>query len=298
MASSAAIPGPKRKVLARRIFFGAILLIISCGLLYLDFLTRTSYGLGLMVAYSMVFGLRELSRMLESLGPVLWKGPSGVAAFLVVAAQVVQHEARLTNLPISLGDAVIALYVLILFAYQLRYTPTRERLFSLILTTFGIVYILVLGSYVLKVRYLDDAGFGGNAGYAAILYLVLAAKGTDMFAFFTGRFLGKRKLIPWISPGKTVAGGVGGLLGAVGITVAFALGSDLGRVFDWRIALPLGIIVGLSATAGDLVESLIKRSAAVKDSGGLVPEFGGVLDIIDCILFVAPTIYFAALLAR
>jgi phosphatidate cytidylyltransferase len=136
-----------------------------------------------------------------------------------------------------------------------------------------------------------------NIGYAAILYLVLAAKGTDMFAFFAGRFLGKRKLIPWISPGKTWAGGVGGLAGCVGITYAFLTYSDLGRVFNWRAALPLGIIVGLSAMAGDLVESLLKRSTAVKDSGGLVPEFGGVLDIIDCILFAAPTIYVAALLA-
>jgi phosphatidate cytidylyltransferase len=118
-----------------------------------------------------------------------------------------------------------------------------------------------------------------------------------MFAFFTGRFLGKRKLIPWISPGKTWAGGLGGLAGAVLITAAFARWSSLGQVIGWSAVLPVGILMGASATAGDLVESLLKRSSAVKDSGGLVPEFGGVLDIIDCILFVAPTIYLTVLLA-
>ncbi len=282
---------PKRNVVARRIFFGAILLAIACGLLYLDYRTGRSFGIAAMTAYSVVFGLRELHRMLESIAPVLWKPHSYLAGLLVVGAQAAQHELPIAA-PVALADAAIVLFVLAFLTEQLRHTPTRERLLSIVLTIFGVVYILVLGSFVLKVRYLPDVG------PEAVLYLVLAAKGTDMFAFFTGRFLGSRKLIPWISPGKTVAGAVGGILGAIGITFAFALGTDLGLVFPWRVALPLGIIVGLSAMAGDLVESLIKRSAAVKDSGGLVPEFGGVLDIIDCILFVAPAIYFGALLAR
>ena len=136
-----------------------------------------------------------------------------------------------------------------------------------------------------------------SVGYAAVLYMVLVAKGTDMFAFFTGRFLGKRKMIPWISPGKTWAGGVGGVAGAVLITAAFVQWSSLGRIFGWSMVVPLGILMAVVASAGDLVESLVKRSAAVKDSGGLVPEFGGVLDIIDCILFAAPAVYFAVLLA-
>jgi phosphatidate cytidylyltransferase len=291
--------GKKSAVLFRRILFGAILLVISCGLLYLDWVTRRSFGIGAMVAYSMVFGLRELYRMLETIAPVPWKLPAYVTGFLVVAAQVAQHEfPGVVRFQGSLGDALIVAFVLVFLAAQLRFEPTRERLLSIVLLLFGVLYVMVLGSYVLKVRYLDDLGLGANVGYAAILYLVLAAKGTDMFAFFSGRYLGRRKLIPWISPGKTWAGAVGGLLGAVFITVSFALYSDLSRVTDWRAAVPSGIIMGLSSMIGDLVESLIKRSSAVKDSGGLVPEFGGVLDIIDSILFVAPTIYLGACARR
>jgi phosphatidate cytidylyltransferase len=117
-----------------------------------------------------------------------------------------------------------------------------------------------------------------------------------VFAFFTGRFLGKRKLIPKVSPGKTWAGAVGGLLGCVAITCLFSVCSDLGRVFPWTLAPVWGILVGISAQAGDLVESLLKRCAQVKDAGRLVPEFGGVLDIIDSILFCAPVIYLGAIL--
>jgi phosphatidate cytidylyltransferase len=296
----AATPAKKPGVLFRRIVFGALLLLISCGLLALDYWKQTSYGIGAMVAYSMVFGLRELYRMLEAIAPVLWKRGAQATGFAVVAAQVLQHElASPIQRGFPVAEIAMAAFVLAFLAYQLRFEPSRERLISIVLTLAGVVYILFLGSFVLKVRYLDDVvPVGPGLGYAAVLYLVLAAKGTDMFAFFTGRFLGKRKLIPWISPGKTVAGGVGGLLGAVAITCAFVRFSDLGKVFGWSSVVPFGIIIGLSATAGDLVESLINRSAAVKDSGGLVPEFGGVLDIIDCILFVAPTIYVGALLAH
>lgn len=292
----------KRKaVLVKRVSFGAMLLAISCGLLLLDWHLGKSYGIAAMVAASMVFGLPELHRMLRSIGEVEWAVPQRVAGFLVVAAQLYQHEMlEGRRFPLDLGDAVIGVFLLVFLACQLMHTPTKERLVSIVLTVFSTAYILLLGSYVLKVRYLDDVpDFRRTTiGYAAILYLVLVAKGTDMFAFFAGRFLGKRKLIPWISPGKTWVGGFGGLLGAVAITAAFVQWSSLGRAFGWSMVVPVGILMGVSATAGDLVESLVKRATAVKDSGGLVPEFGGVLDIIDCILFVAPTIYFTVLLAR
>jgi phosphatidate cytidylyltransferase len=300
---------PKKKgVLLRRILFGAVLLAISCGLLLVDWKTGTSFGIAAMVAFAMVFGLRELFRMLRAIAPIIWPEFAYAAGFAVVAVQL---GARLLFEPDPLlaerrvpapETIVIALYALVVLAFQLRGKPSRERLVSLAVTLFGAIYLMLLGSFVLRVRYLDEVlprstlRGAPNIGYAAVLYLILAAKGTDMFAFFVGRFLGKRKLIPEVSPGKTWAGAVGGLAGSVLITCLFSAYSDLGRVFHWTAALPFGILVGLSAQAGDLVESMIKRGTAVKDSGGLVPEFGGVLDIIDCILFVAPTIYVGALL--
>jgi phosphatidate cytidylyltransferase len=234
--------------------------------------------------------------------PIVYAGLAYAAGAAVVGVQLARASSLLAERRVPPPEAVIAVYALVVLGLALRGTPSRERLVSLVATLFGALYIMLLGSHVLKVRYLDAAVAPAvareapNLGYAAILYLVLAAKGTDMFAFFTGRFLGKRKLIPRVSPGKTWAGAVGGMAGAVAITWAFSVYSDLGRVFHWTVAVPFGIIVGLSAQVGDLVESMIKRGAAVKDSGGLVPEFGGVLDIIDCILFVAPVIYVGAIL--
>jgi phosphatidate cytidylyltransferase len=304
MAGDAAAPKPaaaagKPGVLKRRVIFGAILLAISCGLLHVDWRTGTSYGIAVMTAAAMVFGLRELHRMLETIGPVPHKLAAQGLGALVVAGQVAQHEGLWSFQAIPVPELAIGAFLLFFLAEQLLYEPSRERMLSIVLAVFAIVYVVYLGSYVLKVRYLDRplAHLGApGLGYAAILYLVLAAKGTDMFAFFSGRFLGRRKMIPWISPGKTWAGFVGGLLGAVGITIAFAVASDLGRVFGWATAIPFGIMIGLSSVVGDLVESLVKRSTAVKDSGGLVPEFGGVLDIIDCILFVAPALYFGVMI--
>lgn len=306
-APPAAAPPKKAGVLRRRIFFGAVLLAVSCGLLLLDLRTRTSYGIATMVLFSMVFGLRELFRMLRAIGPIIWPGFAYAAGAAVIVAQVAVREARVADPILSERlpapePIVIALYALLVLGFQLRGTPSRERLISLVLTLFGAVYMMLLGSFVLRLRYIDEvlprslAHAAPNVGYAAVLYLVLASKGTDMFAFFTGRFLGKRKLIPRVSPGKTWAGAVGGLAGCVAITCLFSVYSDLGHVFHWTVAVPFGILVGLSAQVGDLVESMIKRGTAVKDSGGLVPEFGGVLDIIDCILFCGPTIYVGALL--
>src|SRR5690606_24094247 len=122
----------------------------------------------------------------------------------------------------------------------------------------------------MRVRYLDELLPAAlrleapDVGAAALLFAILAAKGTDIVAFFTGRALGRRKLIPHISPGKTVAGGVGALVAGAVITAAFALLTDLRVVFPWWACAPLGILIGVTAMVGDLVESLIKRSTAVK----------------------------------
>jgi len=292
----------KRAVLVKRIGFGLAMAAVAAGLLALDAHTERSFGAASMVALTLFVGMGELQRMLGALGTVPWKGPQRLAALAMVAAQVYQHEMLDgRRFPVDLGDAVVVGFLLVFLGGQLAHKPDKDRLVSILLSTFATAYLLLLGSYFLKVRYLDDLPDlrRTTIGHAGVLYLVAVAKGTDVFAFFTGRFLGTRKMIPWISPGKTWAGGVGGLVGAVAITAGFARWTSLGQVVGWSAVVPVGILMGVIASAGDLVESLVKRATAVKDSGGLVPEFGGVLDIIDCILFAAPTLYLTiALLAR
>src|SRR5205823_9764453 len=124
---------------------------------------------------------------------------------------------------------------------------------------------------------------------AWMVLLVVAATWTgDTAAFFTGRAFGARKLAPAISPGKTVEGTVGGLLGAS--IVALLLGTLLLHL-DFRLALGLGILVGLLAPVGDLCESALKRELGIKDFGSLLPGHGGVLDRFDSLLMTAPVVY-------
>ena len=125
-----------------------------------------------------------------------------------------------------------------------------------------------------------------------IMALAFAWMG-DTGGYFFGRFLGKRKLYPRLSPKKTVAGFVGALLGAAagGLIVSMWLRRDIPLLHS----LPLAVVAGAAGQLGDLAESLMKRSTGIKDSGKLLPGHGGLLDRIDALLLVSPIVYLYAL---
>lgn len=156
------------------------------------------------------------------------------------------------------------------------------------LTLAGAVYTGGLLGYAPLLAALPD----GN-GTSWLLMVLLGTAACDTGAFFVGSLLGKRKLIPHISPAKTWEGLVGGTLGA--IIAAIAL-SGLLRL-DITQAVFLGLLVCAGAVAGDLCESLLKRAAGVKDSGHLIPGHGGLLDRLDSILFVVLAVYWFAQVA-
>jgi phosphatidate cytidylyltransferase len=124
-------------------------------------------------------------------------------------------------------------------------------------------------------------------GFAWLLWLLIVVGTTDTAAYFTGRALGGPRLAPAISPGKTWSGLFGGVLGAATASVAtvWVIGSE--RLLQ---AAGLGALLSLISQLGDLVESALKRSAGVKDSGSLIPGHGGVLDRLDGLLFAAPAL--------
>ena len=127
-----------------------------------------------------------------------------------------------------------------------------------------------------------------------VLLGILAVAAGDTMAYFTGKAIGRRKLAPVLSPGKTVEGAVGGLLGSVAGAVLYAHGFLPGVPAGYAAAA--GAAVGIFGQAGDLFESLIKRAAGVKDSGTILPGHGGILDRADAILAAGPVLYlFAAL---
>jgi phosphatidate cytidylyltransferase len=168
-------------------------------------------------------------------------------------------------------------------------------------TSFGVAYVGLQAPYLVVVAHLAPAGgsastaigaLGLRSGSAWMLLLLLVVWGYDTGAYLTGRWLGRRRLIDHISPSKTVEGLAGGLIAA---TLAAGIGAALVGLDAWQ-PLVIGPLVGLAAQAGDLAESMVKRSAGKKESGFLVPGHGGILDRIDSFLFAAPVLAGYALL--
>ena len=196
-------------------------------------------------------------------------------------------------------DAVVLFLVTIgIFLRQFPQKDNPHPLRTIGGTLFGILYVGLLWNFLTKLLL-----FGRPPDFAAsiywpgrwlLLYAVFAAKFTDIGAYLVGCAIGRHKLIPRISPGKSWEGVFGGVL--VGTLVGTLYVWGLRDVFaplglTWPRALPLGLVLSVCAVVGDLTESLFKRAANVKDSGGVVPGMGGTLDVLDSILFTAPAVY-------
>ena len=133
--------------------------------------------------------------------------------------------------------------------------------------------------------HIDLPNKDASISFAAIVILLIGTKSQDIFAYFSGSFFGKNPLAPSISPKKTWEGAIGGVLGSGVMTLAFAS--------LWNVDVPLnpfvyGLVLGLGSLLGDLTESKIKRVADIKDSGQVVPGYGGVFDMVDSMILAAP----------
>lgn len=164
-------------------------------------------------------------------------------------------------------------------------------------TLFGILYVGLLWNFLTKLLLFGRPTVVEGIywpGRWLLLYAVFAAKFTDIGAYLVGCLFGRHKLIPRISPGKSWEGVFGGVLVGtlVGTLFVWALRGFFAPLgLTWTRALPLGVFLSICAVVGDLTESLFKRAANVKDSGGVIPGMGGILDVLDSILFTAPAVY-------
>jgi len=184
------------------------------------------------------------------------------------------------TLPLLLTSAVVLSLIWLLLR------PRKEGAFlGWAWTMAGMVYIGWLLSHLVALRGLDD---GRNWVFLALL----ATFGSDTAAYFTGRALGKHKLAPSISPGKTWEGTIAGILGAIIISLLFTIPSPLSLPLGYGQAILLGLLVSVFGQLGDLVESLLKRNMGVKDSGRLLPGHGGALDRIDSVVFAGVVVYY------
>ncbi|NLW48486.1 MAG: phosphatidate cytidylyltransferase [Firmicutes bacterium] len=188
---------------------------------------------------------------------------------------------------LRIGEQTLALMLIIsfilIFCGELFRGDPEQGLINGAANLFGTVYIGFMFAYILLLRFIP-----GNNGLVYVLFTVLVTWANDSAAFFIGINFGKHKLSPKISPKKSIEGSIGGLGGGL-------LGA---AVLSWYFQKPIGLmlvlgcIVVVAGQFGDLVESVIKRNAGVKDSGNFLPGHGGVLDRFDSLLLSAPVVYY------
>lgn len=262
---------------ARRVATGFALAAVTIWALYwggpLAFSVEVAFFIGL--------GLYEFFELMKKTGiPV---SPFfGIAMGLVIPSVVyLQYGATQSGEVLFLVTGCFVLFVLKFFR-----APDPRALEGVALTLFGILYVSWFLSFLIKIRFLEG-------GVLWVTYLIAVTKFADIGAFFVGSLLGRHPLIPHISPKKSVEGLVGGFAASAAVSAGF--GPYLPVELSLAHLLVMGVLIAAVGLVGDLSESLMKRFANAKDSGGLLPGMGGVLDAADSVLFTAPIFYFHVL---
>ena len=185
--------------------------------------------------------------------------------------------------------AIIMLYLTVMLSLCVFYDE-KVKVNDVLSTFTATLYVMLCFAAFTTIRKLEDVGF------YLFLLVFIAAWITDTFAYFTGVFVGKHKLIPRISPKKTIEGSVGGILFCV---LAFwVYGLILANCFDVKVNMPvllvIGLVMSIISQIGDLIASAIKRNYGIKDYGSLFPGHGGILDRFDSIMILSLFMLFAA----
>jgi phosphatidate cytidylyltransferase len=169
--------------------------------------------------------------------------------------------------------------------------PRKSETFTgWVWTIAGILYIGWLLGYFVSIRGIDSEN--SEVGRNWVFFTLFTTFASDSTAFFVGRALGKRHLAPLISPGKTWEGAIGGVIGAIIVSLLFTLPTPLKVNLNWAQAIALGLVVSVMGQLGDLAKSLFKRNTGAKDSSQLMPGHGGFLDRMDSVFFAGVVVYY------
>ncbi|MEX2111344.1 MAG: phosphatidate cytidylyltransferase [Gemmatimonadaceae bacterium] len=269
--------------LTRRIMFAVIAAPASIAVVYFG-----DWALAIVLSALAAVGAWELMRLAVKTGGFPLE-PAGIAIAALLPIAV--HAQRLGVYTLSLTAVVATALVLFASTIWLR-GPTGRPLSSVAVTTFAILYASLI-AYVYALRYHPYA-IGAGAGTALVFLPIFITWATDVGAYAIGRAMGKTKLIPSVSPRKTVAGALGGLGFAIIICLVYVRlilmpYAQLGLTIQGAVLV--AIVISVAAQTGDLAESLLKREAGVKDTSTIIPGHGGILDRFDSLLFVLPVAY-------
>lgn len=241
----------------------------------------------LLLAAAACVALFELYRLAETRGCRCSRMVGGLVMLLFLAAFVSPEFA--------IEYALLAGLFLIPLATLRRGGEWAPALGDIATTLFGAIFIGTLFGYIIGLRILHGPPRGEETGSDLVFLLFFVVWTSDTAAYYTGSAIGRTPLAPQVSPKKTVEGALGGVAGALAATF-------IARVwFMHWLSVPdcliLGVLLGVIGILGDLVESMLKRGAGVKDSASVVPGHGGILDRVDSVLYAAPVLYYYYLFA-
>ncbi len=289
-------------MLRTRLLMGAVLTALAIGVLVLDPLPPFSWWSPFLFLLTMLLALVATYELLHLLDgerrPAAWLCYGGVAALIAVNWLCV-----IPGLPKwrdSIWEVIAGTFAAIVLSAFIRemvvFRSPGHAVTRISLTLFLAAYLGLLPCFLVQLRWTTDVT--GREVYVsrntlALALAIFVPKFCDVGAYFTGRFLGRHRATPVLSPKKTWEGFAGGLVVAV-LTALVIHG--FGPVFTgpaegWLSAFGFGVVVGFVGILGDLAESLIKRDCQRKDASQVVPGFGGVLDVVDSIVFAAPVVY-------
>ena len=267
----------------KRIFAGIllVLMVIAIFILPVEFF----YLLYLVLA---LICCNEFMHMLETGGMKSFKIISYAFVILFTAALYNSHHDFLWNIiPWRNGGFLLIFSIFMLILLTTAVFSRKFDLKSVIYSVFGIMYSVVLLGFAILIIELPQ-------GKWLLGFLLVGAVASDTFAYFIGYFLGKRKIVPEISPKKTVEGSIGGLMGSIVFMTIYILimKAVAGQVPElWKIIVIIPVS-GVVAQLGDWTASYMKRQFSIKDFGRLIPGHGGLLDRVDSIIFLLPVLYF------
>jgi len=244
------------------------------------------------IAFLAVTGLAEFYGIVEKRDLVCFKGWGIVGGLLLIIGTFLNLTGVLgrSGSPARVNDFETSFLILFVLGLCLRQFFSRTNtagILAISTTLFGLMYVPWLLNFIQKINF-----FPGVDGHYYLLYFIVITKFSDTGAYLVGSLIGRHKMIPRISPGKTWEGFGGALVVSILASMGFVyyLGDRM-HGMNWTHAIVLGLLLGLAAVVGDLIESIFKREAGIKDSGRFFPGIGGILDLLDSLLFNAPIMY-------
>ena len=296
MSEPVAAPQPisKAKVFVRRLTSTAILWTLVLAAMFSGNKLISDYVFAAFMVVLACVGLMEFYGLVEKRAMFCFK-TWGIAAGVLLMIGTFLHvtgHLGIHGSPARVNDfetSFLIVFVLGLCVLQFLSKSNTAGILAISTTLFGLMYVPWLLNFIQKINFFP--GINDN-GKFYVLYFILVTKFSDTGAYVVGSMIGKHKMIPRISPAKTWEGFGGAIIVATGASLVFThcLADKMPGMTPLH-AVILGVILSSTAVIGDLIESLFKREAGVKDSGNFFPGIGGILDLLDSLLFNAPIMY-------